>query len=95
MTPEEAFNEFCQYHGFSGAWGHTLVSILDSLRASQTVVSIEEVLDSTSVTDWTKRVLKGALRRDIVDSVHDLQLVLAVLTARMEDASRAKDYGLN
>lgn len=33
MTPEEMFCEYCVYMGF-GAWGSSLISVLDRLRAA-------------------------------------------------------------
>jgi hypothetical protein len=33
MTPEFAFNEYCEWHGLI-RWGDTLIRTLDSLRAS-------------------------------------------------------------
>jgi hypothetical protein len=33
MTPEEAFVEYCDWHGLCG-WGSILISALDSLRAA-------------------------------------------------------------
>ncbi len=88
MTPEQAFNAFCQYNGFAGNWGQTLASILDSLRASAVAPSIADVIAEPSVSDWTKRTLRSALLRDPVDAAADAALVSSLLTAHMEQKLR-------
>lgn len=88
MTPVQAFNTFCQQNGFAGNWGQTLASILDSLRASTVAPRIDEVMAELSVSEWTKRALRSALRRDPVDAAADAALVSAILTAHMEEKLR-------
>lgn len=34
MSPEKAFQEFCEWHGLIN-WGETLISVLDNLRESK------------------------------------------------------------
>ena len=88
MTPEQAFNAFCQYNGFAGNWGQTLASILDSLRASVVAPSVAEVIADPAVSDWTKRSLRSALLRDPVDAAADAELVSSVLAAHAEQQLR-------
>lgn len=94
MTPEQAFNEFCGYNGFGGNWGHTLASILDSLRASRVAPSVDEVLASPAVSDWTKRTLRSGLQRDALDAAQDAQLVSDLLTARLDHILRVNPTSL-
>ncbi len=34
MTPEQAFCEYCRWHGLI-SWGATLINVLDSLRKAE------------------------------------------------------------
>ena len=96
MTPEQAFNAFCQFNGISGNWGHMLATILDSLRLSCVgLPSIDDVLASPGVSDWAKRTLRSALQRDPVDAVNEADLIRRLLAARLDETLRTAQSAAN
>lgn len=90
MSPEEAFNAFCQFNGISGRWGHTLATVLDSLRLSRVdLPSVDDVLANPGVSDWAKRTLRAALQRDPVDAANEAELVRRLLARHLDETLRA------
>ena len=47
--------------------------------------TIQELLNSPSVSFWLKDALRSALRRDCVDASHDAELLAMVLGARADE----------
>jgi len=55
------------------------------IRAGQALSLADRILNDRAASHWLQAALASSLRRDLVDAVSDAELLLSVLTARLEE----------
>ncbi len=72
--------------------GGVRVVQLYAVPAGSALNLAERILNDRASSNWLIGALAAALRRDIVDSVHDCELLLSILTARLEEIQNGEGF---
>jgi hypothetical protein len=51
--------------------------------SENSIPTVQQLLDNSSVSFWLKDALRSALNRDCVDAAHDAELLAKVLKSRL------------
>lgn len=87
LSPEEAFDEYCEWHGLRG-WGQTLRRALSNIQSANTTIKKgKTTMKSEKLKQWLRENSSGVYRpsAEAADYIQELEECLAEAVDLMED----------